>query len=64
MNKPEWLTVDEVAEELRVHPDSVRRWIRAGELKAFGTSTRSGYRIRRSELERFIEEHSKGFAVA
>ena len=51
----EWLTVDEVAQQLRVDPETVRRWIRKGELPVLSLpSARAGYRIRRDELERFI----------
>lgn len=30
----DWLTVDEVAAKLRVHRETVKRWIRGGKLKA------------------------------
>jgi len=29
---PQWLTVDEVADRLHMHPEVVRRWLRAGRL--------------------------------
>jgi excisionase family DNA binding protein len=47
------LTVEEVAEELRVHPETVRQWIRAGELDAFDTGR--GYRISREDLDDFVQ---------
>jgi excisionase family DNA binding protein len=47
------LTVEEVAEELRVHPETVRQWIRDGELDAFDTGR--GYRISRTDLDDFIQ---------
>ncbi len=46
------LTVEEVADELRVHPETVRQWIRDGELIALDISKE--YRILRSDLEAFI----------
>jgi len=49
------LTIDQVAEELQLHPDTIRRYIRQKKLKP----TRIGgtaVRIRRSELDRFIAE--------
>ena len=55
----ELLTIDEVAAELKLHPDTIRRYIREGKLK----QTRVGgtaIRIRRSELERFIREGEEG----
>ena len=47
------LTVEEVAEELRVHPETVRQWIRESELDAFDTGR--GYRISRIDLNDFIQ---------
>ncbi len=55
----ELLTIDEVAAELKLHPDTIRRYIREGKLKP----TRVGgtaIRIRRSELDRFIREGEEG----
>lgn len=46
------LTVEEVAQELRVHPETVRQWIRNGELIALDLSKE--YRILRSDLDAFI----------
>lgn len=51
----ELLTIDQVAAELQLHPDTIRRYIRQGKLKQTkigGTAVR----IRRSELDRFIAE--------
>ena len=49
------LTVPEVAERLKVRPEAIRRWIRAGKLPAFlPGGTKTGYRIKASELEQFI----------
>ena len=51
----EWLTVEDIAKELRVHVGTVRGWIREGKLKAgkFGRD----YRIRREDYEDFIQKH-------
>ncbi len=48
-----WLTLAEIADELRVNPATVRLWIRRGRLKAM----RAGQRkllVRRSELDRML----------
>jgi excisionase family DNA binding protein len=48
-----WLTLAEIAEELRVNPATVRLWVRKGQLDA----TRAGMRkliVRRSELDRML----------
>ncbi len=51
----EWLTVDEVADLFRVNIETVRRWIRAGELPVLDLGgPRVGYRVRRADLDDFI----------
>jgi excisionase family DNA binding protein len=55
--RDEWLTVDEVAGELKVNVETVRRWIRAGDLPVLDLGgPKTGYRIRRSELDQFIAQ--------
>jgi excisionase family DNA binding protein len=50
------LTVDEVAEALKVRPEAVRRWLRSGRLRGFRPGgKKTGWRIRRSDLDQFIE---------
>ena len=47
------LTVPEVTDRLRVTPETIRRWLRAGKLqRILMGSDRSGYRIRESEIRR------------
>lgn len=48
------LTVKEVAEALRVQPETVRVWLRSGRLHGMDLGGRVGWRIRESELERFM----------
>lgn len=53
----EWMSVKDVAKLLAVDEETVRRWIRSGQLPALSLGTkRSGYRIRRDDMERFIGE--------
>lgn len=52
------LTVEEVAENLRVNPDTVRSWIRSGELDAINVGGK--YRIYQSDLDDFIERRRTG----
>ncbi len=57
-DRPEWLTVADVARRLQVSEETVRRWIRAGELPVLSLdpgTPRAGYRIRESDLEHFYE---------
>ncbi len=51
----EWLTVEEIASDLRIKESTVREWIRRKSLKAakFGRD----YRIKRKDYEEFIEKH-------
>ena len=53
----EWLTVEEVAKQLKVHIKTVRHWINTGELEAMDIGR--GYRISKSDLQAFIEKRKK-----
>jgi excisionase family DNA binding protein len=55
-NRPEMLTVAEIAAELRVDPESVRRWLRDRKLAGINLGKRPGWRVRRKDLDRFIDE--------
>lgn len=64
MNRPDkmtddtFLTVEEVAKRLSVHEETVRRWIRSGEIEAIDLAGPAGYRISQAELNRFIRERA------
>ena len=53
----ELLTVDQVAAELQLHPDTIRRFIREGKLKGVRISA-TVVRVKRSELDKFIQDRS------
>jgi excisionase family DNA binding protein len=57
-NLEERLTVEQVAQTLKVIPDTVRAWIQSGALRASrpGNGTRPGrkYRVRRGDLDAFV----------
>jgi excisionase family DNA binding protein len=56
MDREEWMTVDEVAELFRVNAETVRRWIRAGDLPVLDLGgPKTGYRIRRSDVAAYAE---------
>lgn len=63
-----WYTVQDVVQELQVHEQTVRRWIKSGELPAYALGDRAGYRVAREDLEGFMarrrveEEPSKNAA--
>ncbi len=53
--KDQWWTVQEVAEHLKVTQETVRRWIRNGELAVLDIGgPKAGYRIRQRDLDAFI----------
>jgi excisionase family DNA binding protein len=54
----EVLTVGEVAGYLRVHPITVQRWCRTGDLPA--AKIGRAYRIRKSDLDAWWAKHSPG----
>jgi excisionase family DNA binding protein len=52
------LTVQEVAQALRLHPETVRRWLADGRLQGRRfASDRAGWRIPRAELDRVLVAH-------
>ena len=58
LSPEELLTVEQVAQLLKVIPDTVRTWIQSGALRASrpGNGTRPGrkYRVRRGDLDAFV----------
>jgi excisionase family DNA binding protein/PAS domain S-box-containing protein len=61
---PQWLTVSEVAEQLQVTEETVRRWIRSNQLPVVELgSRRAGYRIHPSDLEQFLRDRYHGQMV-
>jgi excisionase family DNA binding protein len=63
MTDERFYTVDEVAERMRVTVFTVRNWLRAGQLGGFRAGGRkAGWRIRQSDLDRFIAQQSTELA--
>jgi excisionase family DNA binding protein len=50
------LTVDQVAEELHLHPQTIRNWIRNGKLRAVKLG--HVFRVKREDMEEMIESHT------
>ena len=55
MNNNEFLTVEQVAELLQVHWQTILNYIKNGKLKAVKLG--KGYRIAKSALDEFLKEH-------
>lgn len=53
------LTVPEVADYLRVDPETVRRWLREGRIKGVHLSRAAGWRVRRSDLDAFVASRER-----
>ncbi len=53
-----WLTVAEIVEQLQVHEQTVRRWLREGKLPGRNFGGRTGYRVRERDLEAFLSMDS------
>lgn len=52
-----WLTVENVATRLQISQETVRRWIRSGQLPVLELGgPKAGYRIREDALDAFIAE--------
>jgi excisionase family DNA binding protein len=58
------LTVADVAGRIGAHEQTVRGWIKSGELKAARFGTRIGYRIKRSDYEDFLRQRTLTGAIA
>lgn len=52
----EWLSVEEVAQILKMDEETVRRWIRNRQLKAYKFGR--DLRIRRDDFDRFVKERA------
>ena len=59
------LTVSEVAVLLRLNEQTVRKWLRERRLPGIYLGTRqAGWRVRRSDVERFLDERRGEDAAA
>jgi len=54
------LTVHDVADRLKITPETVRRWLRAGKLRGLRPGgDKMGYRIAEGELARLLEDAAR-----
>ena len=50
----EWVTLQDIADELKLHIETVREWVRTRRLTAYKVGR--DYRVKRSDLNKFLEE--------
>lgn len=51
-----WYTVVDLVNELQVHEQTVRRWIKSGDLRAYALGDRAGYRVAAEDLQAFMDQ--------
>ena len=49
-------TVEDIARIFSVHPETVRNWIKSGELGGLKLGGAAGYRISESDLQAFLKK--------
>jgi excisionase family DNA binding protein len=52
MRLDEWLTLEQIAEDLHLHIETVREWVRSKQLTAYRLGR--AYRVKRADLEQFL----------
>ncbi len=62
MDRP--LTVTEVADRLSVTEETVRRWLRAGQLEGTLLSRKAGWRIRPEAIDKMFDRIDRGKELA
>jgi len=50
----EWLTLQDIADELKLHIETVREWVRTKRLTAYRVGR--DYRVKRADLDKSLEE--------
>jgi excisionase family DNA binding protein len=50
-----WYTVQEIADRLRINPQTIRRWLRDGELRGHQFGGPAGWRVKESDLNAFLD---------
>jgi excisionase family DNA binding protein len=59
MTRERLFTLEEVAQQLGVNVETVRRWARNGEIEVIDLGGRAGYRVSESALDKFIRTRIK-----
>ncbi|HEV2107657.1 MAG TPA: helix-turn-helix domain-containing protein [Thermomicrobiales bacterium] len=56
MSSEQLWTVEEASARLRIHPESLRRWLREGKVAGYRLSRRAGWRVPEEEIQRLLQE--------
>ena len=64
MLEEKWYTVEQIATLLQVHEQTIRRWLRDGELVGRSFGGKTGWRVRESALREFLDKGQEGKAAA
>jgi excisionase family DNA binding protein len=65
MTDERWYEVKDIVGLLHVHEQTVRRWIKQGDLPAILFGRKGGYRVKGSDLQAFLDAQAeKGKAAA
>lgn len=51
-----WFTVAEIAALMKVHDETVRRWLKSGRLRGQNYGGKMGWRVKESDLNAFLED--------
>lgn len=57
---PEYLTLTQVSELLKVHPNTLRNWDKDSTLKAIRIGARKLYRYKKTDILKFLDEKAEG----
>ena len=57
-----WYTVEQISKLLQVHEQTVRRWLREGDLVGRNFGGKTGYRVREGALRTFLDKEGKAAA--
>ncbi len=52
----QFVTVEDAAQRIGVHAQTVRRWLRSGQMVGTLINRQTGYRIRKDEVERVLTD--------
>jgi excisionase family DNA binding protein len=60
----QFLTVEDVAKRLQIHPETVRRWLREGRLEGILMGRRGGWRIKPESVEKLLAQMAQDVKTA